>query len=214
MRKGLVLALVVALALALVMTWSPVVWAQKSSCNNIQSGLITTEVGTIETVTTGYDQWGYNYQAHMFNGRYCDFRRGESGWWDAYCDDDLIMKWSDEWISNLDCDDGNSGIPNGKLDRGLDKSTLTSDGLSKGWLTNHQAGSYINDDGRKCKWTYFVKIVFVGPAPTVGDDPWEGYRIWGQYARIQSVYNDQCEGYHGIEFKPIVPPGFGHYTNQ
>ena len=206
MRRGFIGAVVLGLGLVLVVAWPSTVSAQRSVCDNIQSGLITSSTG--ETLTPGYDELGYNYQAHIYNGDYCDYDREPGG---AHCDVDLQMKWSDEWLSNLDCDDGEGGEPDGKLDRGLDSNTLTSDGTSQGWLTNHQSGVYIDgESGRKCNWTYFVKIVYVGPAPTDGSsDPWAGYRIWGSYARIQAVYNDQCDGYHGVEFKPIVAPGFG-----
>jgi hypothetical protein len=79
-----------------------------AQCAKIQGGTITDSAS--QAIRVGYDQWGYNYQAHMFNGLYDNFLRPPvpltSG------DVNLIMKWSDDWISNLDCDH------NGKLDRG------------------------------------------------------------------------------------------------
>ena len=69
-------------------------------CATIQGGTITASTG--EVLTTGYDQFGYNYEAHMFNGLYADYRRGL-----PVPDDDgsdLIMKWNDAWMSNKDCD--------------------------------------------------------------------------------------------------------------
>ena len=52
---------------------------------------------------TGYDQSGYNYQAHMFNGKYCDaYRRRRLV--PAGKDESLMMKWNDAWICNVDCD--------------------------------------------------------------------------------------------------------------
>jgi hypothetical protein len=76
-----------------------------SGCTTIQSGLITDSTGY--PITTGYDKYGYNYQAHMFNGTYDSVDRvldgkyfGQTADW---VDDSLIMKWSDEWISNVDC---------------------------------------------------------------------------------------------------------------
>jgi len=41
----------------------------KTKCATIPGGTILTAEG--EVITTGYDEFGYNYQAHMFNGRYC-----------------------------------------------------------------------------------------------------------------------------------------------
>jgi hypothetical protein len=78
-------------------------------CTTIQDRTLLTSGG--ETIVPGYDQYGYNYQAHMYNGRYCEFRRGEPGWWDEFCHIDLGMKWNEAWLSNKDCDD------DGKLDR-------------------------------------------------------------------------------------------------
>ena len=39
-------------------------------CTTIQSGELFDSAG--EVIETGYDMWGYNYQARMFNGYYCD----------------------------------------------------------------------------------------------------------------------------------------------
>ena len=44
-------------------------------CATIQSGGLTDSKGL--TIETGYDQWGYNYQAHMFNGFYGNYSRPE-----------------------------------------------------------------------------------------------------------------------------------------
>ena len=200
MRKSVIITLALGLAIAM----TSFAWAA-DGCVTIQDGTLTAKDG-VTFLTTGYDDFGYNYQAHIFNGRYCDYDRVIGG---TDCDVDLIMKWSDNWLSNVDCNEDNL------LDRGLDSSTGEATGVSEGWCTNHQSGKYIAADGRKCKWTYFVKIVYVGPAPDPPEeDPWADYRIWGSYAIVQSVYNDQCEGYHGIEFKPIVAPGLGQYTQQ
>ena len=38
-----------------------------------------------------------------------------------------------------------------------------------------------------------------------------GPDIWGQFARIQQVYNDQGTGEHGIEYLSPVGPGFGKF---
>jgi len=175
----------------------------KTNCTTIQSGTIFTSTG--EIITTGYDQFGYNYQAHMFSGRYCDSDRVLGG---DYCDVKLIMKWNDAWLSNKDCDG------DGLLDRHLGYDSYIGSGA---WLTNHQSGTYIGEDGKKHKWTYFVKIV-AAPADAYTDNGvWYtadgtemGPVIWGSFATIQSVYNDPYGGYHGLEFK-AVRPGLGNW---
>jgi opacity protein-like surface antigen len=74
---------------------------QKLDCTTIQDGTLLTSDGQV--ITTGYDQWGYNYQAHLFNGYYCDAYR-DADWCQPYRDDQLSMKWNDAWLSNKDCD--------------------------------------------------------------------------------------------------------------
>ncbi len=175
-------------------------WGQ--ACDTIQSGQISDTQGN--QVQVGYDAWGYNYQAHMFNGLYANYSRPIPPVTEGL--DNLIMKWSDDWLSNLDCNGDR------KLDRGLDRKTGVSDGISKGWLTNHIEGDYLGSDNEYQHYTYFVKIVWVGSAPI--PDPWAGKRIWGQYAIIEEVYNDPYGGYHGVDRSNLVTPaGFGFWTN-
>lgn len=175
-----------------------------NNCNTIKSGLIKDSTGN--TVQVGYDQWGYNYQAHMFNGLAVNYTRPSTPATEGL--DNLIMKWSDEWISNLDCNNDS------KLDRGLNKETGTADGVSKGWLTNHYEGDYEGTDGELHHYTYFCKIVWVGPAPSGGTDPWAGKRIWGVYAIIEEVNNDPFGGFHGVNKETMAnPAGLGFYTN-
>lgn len=163
----------------------------KSSCATIQSGLIIDSAGN--AITTGYDQFGYNYQAHMFNGTYDSVDRILDGkYWGQtgdFVDDKLIMKWSDSWIANVDCNG------DGKLDRGLVDGV--ADGVSKGWLTNHVEGDYADANGIH-NYTDFAKIVWVGPG---GD-------LWGQYTIIEEVYNDPAGGFTGL-YSKVGAPGFG-----
>ena len=39
-------------------------------CTTIQSGDLLASDGSV--ITTGFDDWGYNYQGRLFNGMYCD----------------------------------------------------------------------------------------------------------------------------------------------
>jgi len=102
----------------------------KDECTTIQSGELYASDGTL--ITTGYDEWGYNYQAHMFNGYYCDSYR-DAAWCQPYKDVQLMMKWNDAWISNKDCDG------DGLLDRHFGYDSYIGSGA---WLTNHQSGTY------------------------------------------------------------------------
>ncbi len=204
MRKVIFAALLTAVVVALSMPASPV--AAQQGCARIKDGTILASTG--EPVVLGYDSYGYNYQARIFNGTYDSSDRKLDGlYWgtlDDYTEDSLIMKWSDEWLSNLDCDGDN------KLDRGLDAKNGSSTGVSRGWLTNQVEGDYTGLDGDSHHYTYFVKIVWVGPAPV--PDPWAGKRLWGQYAIIEEVYNDPYGGYRGVDRNRLShPPGFGFY---
>ena len=161
----------------------PALAAGPSACATIKDGTIKDTKGN--SVVLGYDKWGYNYQAHMFNGFADNYSRPavpvSSG-------DRLIMKWSDAWLANVDCNH------DGKLDRGLVDGVVS--GISMGWLTNQYNGSYVDADGNTQNYTDFYKIVWVGPG---GD-------LWGQYHVIQEVYNDTGAG--NYRFKDGAP-GFG-----
>ena len=171
-------------------------------CTKIQSGILLDANGNV--ITMGYDQYGYNYQAHMFNGLYDNFSRPPVPVTTG--DVNLIMKWSDDWLANKDCDGDLH------LDRGLNGTTAT--GTSMGWLTNHMEGDCVTAGGDSIHVTYFVKIVWVGPATS--PDPWAGRRIWDEYAVIEEVGEDPsngvCLGTRGLNRGSLVKPaGFGAY---
>ncbi len=187
--------------------------AAAQTCNTIKSGLITDSKGN--AVVQGYDKYGYNYQAHMFNGLYENYSRPDPVVTTGTMN--LVMKWSDDWLANKDCNG------DGKLDRGLDPKTGTSDGISKGWCTNHFEGDYLGSDGEYHHYNEEVKIVYVGPPPVSGTDTWAANRIWGSYAIVEDVVNDAFgEFYSGtagtvfhgnIKDLLVNPAGLGYYTN-
>ncbi|MFA3781999.1 hypothetical protein ABRY23_02900 [Melioribacteraceae bacterium 4301-Me] len=165
-----------------------------TNCTTIQSGTLHASDGSV--LTTGYDKWGYNYQAHIFNGKYCDAYRN-AAWCQDYKDVNLQMKWNDAWLSNTDCDG------DGLLDRHFGFSSYRGSGA---WLTNHMSGTYIVD-GKKCQWTYFVKIVAVPLDAYLSNGIWYnsngskiGPVIWNEFAIIEEVSNDPCAGQHGLQF--------------
>lgn len=159
-----------------------------------------------EALSPGYDIFGYNYQAHMFNGSYADAYLGRAGsafppyngddesylsenpdaeshWVWPYRKINLIMKWNDAWLSNKDCDG------DGKLDRHFGFDSYIGSGA---WLTNHEKGHYIDDDGVERTYTYFVKIVAAPSDAYVVDGIWYsaddteiGPVIWESFAIIQ-----------------------------
>jgi hypothetical protein len=187
-----------------ILVFSVYAMAEQDQCTTIQDGTLLTSTGDV--IVPGFDRFGYNYQAHMFNGRYCDFDRVEGG---PYCDINLIMKWNDAWLSNKDCD-GDS-----KLDRHYGYDFYKGSGA---WLTNHQSGTYEGDNGKMCKWVYFVKIVAVPADAVLSGGVWYtagGVEIgpveWGEFAIIESVNNDPCGGAHGIEYLSPDHAGLGNW---
>ena len=163
-------------------------------------------------IETGYDKWGYNYQAHIFNGLYENASRPENPVEES--DTNLQMKWNEAWLSNKDCDG------DGKLDRYFGFPSYIGSGA---WLTNHMSGKYTDADGNECQWTYFVKIV-AAPADAIikisgengkywfaADGTEIGPVIWGDFAIIQQIYNDSGTGEHGVEYLSPAGPGFGKF---
>ena len=214
-------------------------------CTTIQEGVIVYQPGHYLAGTplkTGYDIFGYNYQAHMFNGSYANVYLGREGfppyggndaeysqrladegiagdpttkWYWPYRHDDVSMKWNDAWLSNEDCDS------DGLLDRYYGFSSYVGSGA---WLTNHMSGSYtstVNGKEKEFTWTYFVKIVAVPSDATLVGSLWYdaasveiGPVIWGEFATIQAVYNDPLVGAHGKLYGSPAAPGFGQYKPE
>ncbi len=159
----------------------------------IQDGTILDSNGV--PITVGYDQWGYNYQAHIFNGYYDNYSRPTNPVTEGTV---LQMKWNDAWLANTDRDGDNF------LDRHYGYTSYIDSGA---WLTNHMVG--INED--ETVWTYFVKIIAVtssdyenGGIWYTEDDIEIGEVIWGSFAIIQVVENDPSTGSHGLQY---VSPG-------
>jgi hypothetical protein len=207
-----------------------------------------------QPLTLGFDYYGYNYQGHMFKGSFANAYLGRYGfppyegqgddyltenptfatametddWYQtlwANRDTQLIMKWNDAWLSNLDRD------YDGLLDRYAGYESYDGSGA---WLTNHMWG--INEDDGS-KWEYFVKIItpstaegdyvvadgFTLPTDDMtgmwydADDNEIGYQIWGAFAVIQEFENNYHADYnpdginHFVWYKSVNPLGFGTY---
>lgn len=200
MKRLATLATVAALAGGAMLMTSPSI-AQE--CTTIQDGTLLTSADDL--IEPGYDDWGYNYQAHMFNGYYCDSYR-DAAWCQEWADIDLMMKWNDAWLSNKDCDGDLL------LDRHFGDAGYSGSGA---WLTNHQSGK-VDVNGKLRKWTYFIKIVAAPEDAVLDGGYWSvggielGEAIWGAFAIIQEVSNDPASGDHGVLYKSPIGPGFGH----
>lgn len=205
MRKFYILITGIMIGLALTFIFYPFSVIAGGSCTTIQSDTLLTSSG--DPIKPGYDRWGYNYQAHLFNGYYCDAYH-DASWCQPYADIKVIMKWNDAWLSNKDCDGDKL------LDRHYGYASYIGSGA---WETNHQWGSYTLDDGTTCNWDYFVKIVAAPADGVLKDNFWYtaegveiGQAIWGEFAIIQEVYNDPCNGHHGLSYLSPDNAGLGN----
>lgn len=232
MKKKLFTLFVVLTILAFSVTVAQAQPAAKgSTCTTIKDGTLTYSpshylYGT--PLSTGYDAYGYNYQAHMFKGSYANAYLGGYGY-PAYNGDDtayltenpgvvftwvwpyrttnLLMKWNDAWLSNKDCD----------IDGALDRHSGYPSYIGSGaWITNHMWDSYDDGSGNFCSWNYFTKIIAAPADATKNAGIWYavdgteiGPAIWGDFATIQSVYNDPCAGFTGLEYLSPDHAGFG-----
>lgn len=138
----------------------------------------------------GFDQYGYNLKARLFNGTglsWCMSKGGTeaSCMSDPYAKDKLIMKWNAEW------DRGN-----------LEDWSQTP---YRAWINNEWNGAFPGGSGSV--WHY--KIVWVGAC---GADftplPDGGYCIWGQFEVIMDQGMDASAHYW---FAHANPSGYGSY---
>lgn len=236
MKKSFLL-LIFILALSLIITGAALAApggngvGNGSACTTLQSGDLTYAASHYlagQPLQTGYDAYGYNYQAHMFKGSYANAYLGGLGyppyqgddaayladnagaadtWVWPYRDVQLTIQWNDAWISNVDCDD------DGALDRHYGYSSYIGSGA---WETNHMKGSYDDGAGKSCKWVYYTKIGAVPSDATQSGGVWYsadgaeiGPDIWGEFATIQEVENDPCAGTNGVQYISPHHPGFG-----
>lgn len=138
----------------------------------------------------GFDQYGYNYTARLFNGtgsQWCQKKGLADDCLGIYSNDKLVMKWNAEW------------------DRGNKENWLTPPYDAK--LDNEWNGLG-NTGGSGSVWHY--KIKWVGPC---GLDytklPDGGYCIWGQFETIMDQGKDPSVGPGHIWFAHAKPSGYG-----
>jgi hypothetical protein len=205
--KSTLLVVLLVFTLSLAFGHASGAYCRSNACTTIQDGSLLRSDGLL--IQTGFDEWGYNYQAHIFNGGYCDSDRN-AAWCQPYKDIDLIMKWNDAWLSNSDCD----------FDTLLDRHYGFPSYIGSGaWLTNHQKGVYLDDRGKKQRWEYFVKIVAVPANATLTGGMWRmpdgteiGPDIWGEFAIVQEISNDTGTKEHGVLYLSPYTAGFGKFS--
>lgn len=140
----------------------------------------------------GFDQYGYNNTARIFNGTgssWCEEKGFSANCLGIYSPDKLVMKWNAEW------------------DRGNAEGWTDSNGYNA-WLDNEWNGKV--EGGSGAVWHY--KIVWVGDYiadPSLIPDG--GYGIWGQFATIMDQGTDPNLGLGPghIWFAHASPNGYG-----
>jgi len=237
MRRNVMIWVVLAVVVALIAT--PVMAGKPSNCTRIQDGILTYSsshylvlVGD-PLLKTGYDIFGYNYQAHLFVGSYANVYLGGYGYPPYEGDTDTYYQrlvdegyaatvgeaetlmggvwcwpYRDIWL-NMKWNDAwlsnRDCDGDGALDRHYGFASYIGSGA---WETNHMRGE--DEDG---KWTYFTKIVAVPADATLDGGIWYtadgteiGPSIWGQFATIQEV-----ESGVGAYYVSPSGPGFGKW---
>ncbi|MCK5742776.1 MAG: hypothetical protein KAH48_11195 [Chlorobi bacterium] len=178
-----------------------------------------------EVIPTGYNDFGYNFNSHLFKGSYVNVYLGGLGfppytgndeeyladnpnaanhWSWQYRASTISMKWNDAWLANSDRNE------DGKLDRYYGHNSYVGSGAVEIYKV-----SGLDADGKK--YNYMCKIIAVPTAATLTDGIWYdadnneiGENIWGQFAITQVVYtNNYPWADSEVEFH--TKPGLGKY---
>jgi hypothetical protein len=146
--------------------------------------------GSVEGIGTGFDQYGYNDTARIFNGTgssWCLARSEATGCMGIYSSDKLVMKWTADW------DRGNA-------------ENWANPPYDKAWLDNEWNGNVKGGSG--AVWHYKTK--WIGPCGADGTVLADGgYCIWGQFETIMDQGKDPSLGLGHIWFAKAKPAGYG-----
>lgn len=147
------------------------------------------------TGDTGFDAYGYNYNARLFSGPatgWCLKKYGYENCLGIYSNDHLVMKWSQAWA------DAKFG-PDGVAENGDELPWTT-----EAWVSNQWNGMVPGGSGE----AEHVKIVWVGPCGAEFQQlPDGGYCIWGQFEAIFDHYVGQNNNW----WAKVAPAGYGTY---
>lgn len=148
--------------------------------------------GVIATVSAkgGFDEFGYNDTARIFNGTGSSWCQGKIGWDKATCDaymdpyqnDKLVMKWNAAW----------------------DACVLGTEPACAGAWTDNEWNGNVPGGSQTGVWHY--KIVWVGSCGAYGTPlPDGGYCIWNSYEMLMSQGADAGHFWDAH----AVPNGYG-----
>lgn len=146
----------------------------------------------VGTAFAGFDEYGYNDVAHVFNGTglsWCLAGGHDVPWCESYlglsANDKLVMKWNAAWDACNDAGNNDPAVCAGA------------------WTSNQWNG--MGPDGSQSVWHY--KIIWVG-SEGESSPYWldGGYSIWGNYEVIQDFGFDSS-GHH--VYAKASPQGYG-----
>jgi hypothetical protein len=143
-------------------------------------------IPTIALAGDGFDEFGYNYTARIFQGPADGVDRNLNGmvWGDpTYANDLLKMKWTADW------------------DRGKAEN-WTNPPYDKAWTDNQWNGAVPGGSGEV--WHY--KIKWIGACGSDGaPTPDGGYCIWGQFEVLSD--HGTVDGAH-LWYTHAIPNGY------
>lgn len=151
-------------------------------------------IGAGAVLANGFDQYGYNLAARIFNGTGLSWCQGKFGWSKAQCEsylgpytyDKLVMKWNAEW------------------DRGNDENWANPPYAA--WENNEWNGN--TKGGSGAVWHY--KIKWDEGCAISGTPSMDGaYCIWGQFAVLMDQGKDPSMGPGHIWLAHGIPTGYG-----
>lgn len=136
----------------------------------------------------GFDQYGYNRTARVFNGTGASWSVAQglpANYLGIYSNDNLVMKWNAEW------------------DRGNATNWLA--GPYGAYLDNEWNGNVPGGSG----WTEHFKAVWIGSCADGTMFPNGGYCIWGQF---EAIFDRGMDPSHSPWILAHAnPAGYGSY---
>ena len=146
-------------------------------------------LATLAFAAGGFDQFGYNRKARIFNGpvsEWCLAREAPTNCMGDYSNDKLLMKWNAEW------------------DRGNAEGWTDPNGYGA-WEDNEWNGAFPGGSG--AVWHY--KIVWDQGCTTSGvPSRAGGYCVWGQFEVLMDQGKDPSFGPGHIWFAHATPNGY------
>ncbi len=174
---------------------SKAVWGVGIAAAVVMGGMIYAgqpqAVEQLAAVGGGYDQYGYNDKARIFQGPADGVDRNLDGmvWGDpTYAKDTLVMKWNSQWDA---CNDAGNN---------------SEAACAGAWINNEWNGAKAGGSGE----TWHYKIIWVGPQG-VNSPRWQdgGEPVWGSYEILMDQGVTRDGGPVHTVYAKSTPNGYG-----